>query len=174
MASLGLHFQWLIPLPTEQLSKSHTWGWTSGLARITGLLSVKVLPGHSPQWWWSGMGEISGGLWVSGSLQREPQCGQMAVQDLCQEPGTSRPSCRCWMWLWVSCLLPFTLTPSFTWNVLSTWSLQSACPISKGQHTPHLWEALLPAGFSHLLPSTSFQPHCCPLHTHTHTHRETS
>ena len=35
-------------------------------------------------------------------------------------------------------------------------SPQSACPVSQGQRTPHVWEALLPAAFSHLLPSTSF------------------
>lgn len=100
-------------------------GGTLGLGHITGLLSrsfpVTILSGGGVGWGKSHPWD----LWASGSLQREPQCGQMAIWDLCQEPGISRPSCRYWMWPWVSCLLPFTHALSFTWNVLSTLGLCS-------------------------------------------------
>lgn len=148
--------------------KAHTRGWTSGLARISGLLSVKVLPvtalsGGGVRW-----GKSRGGLWASASLQREPQCGQMAVQDFCQEPGTSRPSCRCWMWPWVSCLLCFTLTPSFTWSVLSTWvSAVSLSSLPGLAHTPFLGSP--PS--CRLLLSAPLHFLSLPLLSPTHSHR---
>ena len=172
MASLGLHFQWLIPLPTEQLSKSHTWGWTSGLARITGLLSVKVLPGHSPQWWWSGMGEISGGLWASGSLQREPQCGQMAVQDLCQEPGIP-PGLLAGVECGFGCLASFPL-PSLHPS-LGTYSPPGLCNqlVQSPRASTHPTSgkpSFLPASLISS-PPLPFNP-TAVLYTHTHTHTQ--
>lgn len=60
MASLGLHFQWRIPLPTAQLGEKLTLG--GGLQGWLVSQGCSQSPsGHGPQWWWSEMGEISGG-----------------------------------------------------------------------------------------------------------------